>query len=318
MPSYVERDGDWVRRPPFYLEDARFWVFTLPADIGPLAALCDRHINGVQSVWRAIPIGRALGGPLALASPVLAVAVDIARGRSEHPKDAAMGYLLERDLGFFVPIVLEHIATGARRFGALLPYLWVDSPAAMVAGREIYGFPKVLATLDFDPAGLRFEARAFALPSLTPHHAVGDEPVARVEVLALPPGAVSVTTLLDATMKMQEALSLFFGWPPPQGGFDRVRLVLLKQFRDAAVAQQACHQSLVEVVLPLLNFQKADILAGASTTAIHTHAFPRLAAELGLQRDPLSLTSPIPRYLTGPVFRAALDFRLPAGTTLWP
>src|SRR6185436_12813560 len=131
-------------------------------------------------------------------------------------------------------------------------HVFVDNPAAMLAGREVFGFPKSLIDYDVEHGerGLRRldvralsidrfrdDARAAHLPLLSLER-VGDD--SRIDL------AASLTRRLTS-LGVPGALTRFFpggerGAPPIDGH----TLVFLKQFRDATHQDQACYQAIVE------------------------------------------------------------------------
>jgi uncharacterized protein with NAD-binding domain and iron-sulfur cluster len=303
---YVDRDGDWVLRHPVRLESTVMHGFVLPADGATLAQLCARYVDGPSG-------GRVRAAPLLPFFPcVVLVTADIGRVRSGDPRDGAKGYLVERDVAFFVPVRLD-AADGARP-ACLVPYVFVDNAAGMVAGREIFGFWKDLARIRTTTDPPAVDVVAQVLPAYAP-----SQPTRRRRVLSvapsgpalgvvLPGGAVEVTAAL-----VRAALAAVAGAPadlaaaPGRDGFVDVPLVFLKQFRDVAVPAAACHQSLVEAVATI------DRIASAAIVGADFDVRLRPAASLDIGRT-LGL-GPRPRTLLA--FRADVEFTIPLGRVLW-
>src|SRR5437867_5261733 len=51
-------------------------------------------------------------------------------------------------------IVVAALTRGAGRFGIWVSHIYVDDPASMAGGREIWGLPKELAEFDREPGGV--------------------------------------------------------------------------------------------------------------------------------------------------------------------
>jgi hypothetical protein len=308
MEHYVECDGEWARRQPVSLEHVRMYVFPLPAHQGVLDLLCDRRFNDRPTG------GRVRVTPLLPA--VLLVCADIGMAHSDDPEDAPKGWLTERDAGFFVPVSLE--VDGASRVGALVPYLFVDNMAGVLGGREIYGFPKELGQIAFDPRSLAFEVQSLVLPVYSPRQRAVQRPVISVSApgpdLRLPLPA----DVLQATGRIVEKIHevLHLDAPAPAGthpGFAEVPLLFLKQFRDAARAGEACYQGLVQANASIGTVRGGEILVGDFEVSLPPYASLRIAEVLGLAR-----LVPLVQHFTAPVgFALDLDFRLPVGDVLW-
>src|SRR6185369_11692054 len=69
----------------------------------------------------------------------------IAHGSSTNPRQKNVGWLPEKTLTLWVPMVVTDSELGlqvAQRLVVFAPYIVVDNPWSMTSGREIYGFPK--------------------------------------------------------------------------------------------------------------------------------------------------------------------------------
>src|SRR6185369_14740331 len=146
---YVERDSDWALRPPVLAERAVVAAFALRADPDALRSLCHTQIDettGGAATARPWPEQEGL---------VLLVCSDLPRVRSGDEQHGPLGFFHERDVGLFVPVEVSR-AGGPRAVALLCSYLFVDSMVGLIAGREIFGLPKLLAGIEMSspsPAG---------------------------------------------------------------------------------------------------------------------------------------------------------------------
>lgn len=310
MARYVELDGDWARRQPVKLEQVSMYVFALGADKNALQVVCDTMIEG--------PSGSAVTAEPVFPG-VIVVCAEIAKVRSDDPEDRAKGFLVERDVGIFIPVKVEQ--GGKHWHAAIIPYLFVDNMAGVVGGREIYGFPKELARITIDRAALTFEAESQVLAQYSYTEQARDELVFKVEPIGpvvrggLPKtvanamAMVSTTVLTALGTNPQTVLGV-----PIVPGFDRIPLVFLKQFRDAANATVACHQSLVGAEAPIDTLRSGDILVGAFKITLPRYDSLRIADKLGLLA---AVPGNPPQFLTLAGFALDLDCRVSLGKTLW-
>lgn len=234
-PAYVDRGFDLMLAPPFQMQGCKMHSYFLAADRAALRQLCDRLLNEPSGgAVRYVP-----------AAPV----VILTAAFTEHIAAASGGGMAEIDVAFWVPV----LATGGghRRptLCWLMPYVFVDSGAAAALGREVFGFPKVVAEIqrtEDDQGLLSLDLRA-----LTVRETQLDRPVATMdEVLAVRrsdrPKANGSQALEQLLAKGQGALD--FGVLKPLlarvGG--QVNIVFLKQFRDVRDPSRACYQAIVE------------------------------------------------------------------------
>ena len=169
LPAYADRPGEQVFGPPYCAENARLHLLFVDADPDKVDDLLDASLNQVGG-------GRIGGGApfYATGQRLLIMLAEIEKMHSQadgylaHVKDprkrndvrGAQARLTDADwvseveLGFWVPV--SRIVYGRRSPGFYLPFVFNDSPASVVTGREVYGYPKQLATFA-DSTGARIE-----------------------------------------------------------------------------------------------------------------------------------------------------------------
>jgi hypothetical protein len=305
MAQYVERDGDWVLRPPGRLDQVDMHLFVLKAGAAELEALCRRFID--------TPSGGAVKAtPVFPAAPfVLLTCADIAKGYSQDPDDETRGWMRERDVGFFVPVTLTW--GNNKRVANLLPYLYVDNFPAVLIGREVFGFPKVLADIEFGASPWRCTVMSTVSAAPNPSQEAVDDTILSVNHhLSFP--SLPLSGKLDEAVKViVSAVRVALGLPgTPADAFATIPMAFLKQFRDAVVRTQACHQSVVlaEAGIDAFRGGKLWTVLGPYSVTIRAHHSVDIAKHLGL-------VGTGPTYYPLVSVRAAIDFELPFGTTLW-
>ena len=252
-PTYIERGGDLVMAPPLELTSATMYSFLLPANGDALTRMVDNHLNAVTA-----PSG-IYYKPL---MPMVAVvAANIAKSYSTTPPDSQKGWMGERDFSIWVPVVKYHGGKPGK-IGWYLPYVFVDNVAAMVTGREVFGFFKQTAVLGMpstpDAAGA-FSIDALAIPKFSP---ASEAQTIRLMSMQSTTGSAgrgskwsgireAVTDIWEAVRKTSFAPGLRLAWDVIENMTEDlitgdVPMVFLKQFRAAGDASRACYQAVIE------------------------------------------------------------------------
>jgi uncharacterized protein with NAD-binding domain and iron-sulfur cluster len=317
-PRYIERGGEIVVRQPLLLSGVTTSSFILAADVGRLTALVDRILNApANGAVRYVP-----AGPF-----VALVCADIARGQALDEPDRSRGWMAERDVAFWVPLWAgKQVGTAfvPQRLVFFLPYVFVDNIAAAVTGREIYGFPKETGILTFpkEPGALG----SFTVDTLAMRkrgHGSRGEVMRLVEIdpsgAPVPPSESGWVDLeagireldgrfRDLIMKgfvdplADAALSALRGTGQPG-----MRLVFLKQFRDAVDPGRACYQAIVEAPAVVKAVRGGGWLPPHRVRIAQAESHP-IVQELGLTDGSLESTLGI---------RLAIDFTMERGEIVW-
>ncbi len=294
LPPYVERGGELVVRAPLGMERVTMWSFVLDADRAALARLADDHLNRV--CWRSGVEYRPAADFVTLAF------ADCRRGQALHPPDRDKGWLAERDVAFWVPLLAGRRVGGrfvGQRIVWYLPYIFADNAAAVATGREIFGFPKQHASLRFagDPDhDASFSVDALVIDRFDRESAGAIERVIDVRPIERPV-ASGVGTLASDFLVAARAMWDLEGLLDVatrstgamlRGGDDaKTGLVFLKQFRDAADPSRACYQAVIEAAATADSFRAARTLGPHAITIRHSDSHP-IARELGLRDGPLT------------------------------
>ncbi|MGN6107184.1 MAG: hypothetical protein ACTHU0_18900 [Kofleriaceae bacterium] len=260
-PDYIARGGDLVMSPALELQSTTMYSFVVPADLAALTRICDQQLNAVTG-------GSVIYKPLL--PMVSIVCADVAKSYSTTPPDSEKGWMSERDFGIWIPVVagkMEHGIWKPGRISWYLPYVFVDNVAAMVTGREVYGFFKQTAELTMpaspsssDPFGID----ALVIEKFSPS---SEAQVARLMTLTTaeasaapePPSGPwgDARQALEAVLPALQQLhagaqnAAISDWDLLKNLLEDlltldVPLVFLKQFRDAGEPAKACYQAVIE------------------------------------------------------------------------
>jgi uncharacterized protein with NAD-binding domain and iron-sulfur cluster len=263
-PDYIRRGGDLVMAQPLALSGATMYSFLVDADPVALSRMIDTQLNAVSAASGTIY--KPLCGMAAI------VCADITKSFSQTPPDAEKGWMSERDFGVWIPVVAgSGTPWKPDRIGWYLPYVFVDNVAALVTGREVYGFFKQTATLAMPPKpgapGL-FSIDALVIPKYSPRSQAENlrlMTITATEQGGAPPSAwTDVRTAGEAILHEMERMFVRPGntagwWDLVKNLFEdletgNVPLVFLKQFRDVVDPSKACYQAVIEAPSHLQKF----------------------------------------------------------------
>jgi hypothetical protein len=285
LPAYVDLDGGIVIRPPYQQTRTSLSAWLIASDKAAQQRLLDAAFN------------RPSGGAVdyrALTSHAILSFADIGKLASLDARDSQHGHTEEID-------TVVWLAVGAYEGGVLdrvlfyCPYIWVTNSYAMVAGRDVYGFPKALGWAK-PPASPDDPGPLWAETLVLPHYAPStDLSRQRIFTLSRPPGAggglsfgpgdglLAVTTLIGKLVALGveiegALLAQLFG----DLFAVKVPLVFLKQFRDAATSDRACYQSIVEANATVTSLRGMGLLPPGWTLDLRQYDSLRLIDTLGL------------------------------------
>ena len=283
-------------------------IFVLPSqDVAALQSLVDAQLNA--------PMDQA--GRFRVVAPLVTLSIaQIDSVSSEVAPFSTMGALSEHEAAFWIPI-LDTQATGAQPLSFMNPYLFVDNPLALTAGRELEGFFKDPATVTVpsDPSALAVCAvDALTVVTFGPGATVTRARLVEVTPPSTPGGAIiadglaaldTVRTLVrglgDIGRDWHEAMALLHTLEQ-----HALHSILLKQMRDVADSLRACYQAVVEVPLVVTTFESLRVLDAHEIAITSTDSHP-LATSLGLQPSQRSLIALLMRF----------DAQVPNGRILW-
>lgn len=305
-PDYIARGGDLVMAPPLQLNGATMYSFVVPADLGALQKICDEQLNAVAGPGTYKPL-----------LPIVAiVCADIADSFSTVPPDSEKGWMSERDFGVWIPVVRDG------KIGWYLPYVFVDNVAAMLTGREVFGFFKQTATLMMPPspsAPGAFSVDALVIPKFSPEsqaQVLRLMTMTSTEDVPAPAGSWAgdvkkafedVFFEVKALIKDVRGLPISM-WDLMKNALEEaisgnVPMVFLKQFRDATDPTKACYQAVIEAPAHLVKLHDGWFTHPHDITIVPADSHP-IATECGLASG--TLRSAI-------AFWCKMDFVMEAG-----
>jgi hypothetical protein len=129
--------------PPFQFHGVTARVFPLPANIASLNAFCDSYLN--MDIPRSIAYFR----------PLLPYVYLVVLDYGDMSVDVGKRFWVsQREVSFAVPLERYKADKEGRLtfqdFALVHPFIFVDDEWSLMTGREVYGWPKVLATMDAD------------------------------------------------------------------------------------------------------------------------------------------------------------------------
>lgn len=206
--------------PPFAFSDVKMTVFPLQANLARLTQFCDSYLNQAGHIVQFKPF----------LPFVYLIILDY--GRMSAPA-AQTGWVSQREVAFGVP--MQWLAPDSqgemafKDFAFTTPFIFVDNELSLSTGREVYGWPKLLARLDpridewvKDPHGAR---RVFEIRSRAAADHVGDDLKAPFLSVTQTP----LTGILDFPPNLKSATQAAAAWPNAMAGIARM-------FRDAGAA----------------------------------------------------------------------------------
>lgn len=303
---------------PLQLEGCTMYSFLVGAGHDALTRLCTSQLDPVTR-----PSGFVYRPVLPMAAIVCA---DVAKSWSLTPPDSQKGWMRERDFGVWIPLAAGKERSDGRfdvdRLAWYLPYVFVDNVAAMVTGREVYGFFKQTATLAMPAAptgGGAFSADALVIRTFSPSSTAE---IARLLDVTSPVGAAAPGDEFGGLGHAAEAVlgevkRAFFDphehLPLPTWALletllkdaieGLVPMVFLKQLRDVTEPHKACYQAVIEAPAKLGRWRGGGFTHPHDVAILPCDSHP-IASDLGL-------AGPSVRAEVG--FWTRIDFTMQAG-----
>jgi hypothetical protein len=318
-PSYIDYCGAFVFPPPWNIEQVHFNGFFLRGDLAALQRLVDRCLNR--------------GGPVeyrVISSQILLSFVKLDHLSSTADEFKQRGWFSENEVDFWIFLVAGRRHGGvfvADRVVWFVPFLCVDSAAAMATGREVFGFRKQFGRFEIPAdwrAPDRFAAWTDVVETFGPNAEMEHRMFIEARRTGLPRNGVVAQIWNTFTDAAGELLKVILGKDGPiilpglglaEDALRHLilheqRLVFLKQFRDADCTL-ACYQAIVEAPIKFTKLHEASVLADQFSVSLpHFDSLP-LCRDFGLTADqpggqPVEFA-----------FRTYFDFVLEKGTEIY-
>jgi Acetoacetate decarboxylase (ADC) len=320
LPDYVSwcGHGGISVCPPGRFIGATGFAFAARADGAALKNLVDKLLNPVS------------GGDVTyhvLLDIVFISFLDVAQCTS--PTEI-IGWVPGRETAFWILLLETRVDPLEMRFALWAPYIFIDYDMGMVTGREVWGWPKALASIEVPTPGApaRFVCNTTIFETLSPTTRGAKAPLYTISLPAAMtrrPSALRERDLLSellATLRGPAPLSRLapsaaqrVSAPALDAFLSKLEVptVALKQFRDAVEPTKACHQALISSPIKITRIAAGGTLAGNFTLEITTCASHPIVSDLGL--GPPGVTE---IQLQSPPVWLEVDFDAPAGAVIWP
>lgn len=279
-PSYLEYPGMPVYPPAYRQRDLTLCQFVLRADPKRMQEVVDRLLNPAAGERRF----RALG------AWVLFQTGHIAQNQSDPP-GAAYGTGSETSATFLVP-VYRSAGRASVEVGFFAPFVLVDHPLSLVAGREVLGWPKHMAA--FVPNGPPSTLDDVTIDTMVVRRLGRDSPVEQLPLLRvrraaperlLPETVTSVVTsaidALAAFLPIGHGRALVRRFLEALLRGRRVRFFGVRELRDLRDPTRAAFRELTCGVMHLGKIELQAFANGHTIEIVEYESHP-LAAMFGL------------------------------------
>lgn len=311
-------DGSMAFPAPFELDGARFNSFVYTADQKKLQKVCDQ--------WFNIPSnGEVRYEPLL---PIVLVTFsDYQRSGPDVLPYKNWGFVKYKEVIFSI-FTVRLIKKGgiwlADHVGALVPYIFVDDPLVMAAGREVYGMPKMMANIQVpentEGALQKFGIEAISTFQFNPNMEFHKIPIAGVEQEKGSDQGKEPHRWADMKTAFKELKQLIFGADHiTLPDFDllieigeifaeqKLPFSSLRQLRSIDSSETAAYQSIVDFYARMKRFDGAGLLHGNYPLDLPENALFPIAEDLGLKNG----------QLADAAFWLEWDFVFETGTEVW-
>lgn len=274
-PKYIDPALKAFGRPPYIGENALLQGGWLASSQGAIQSYLDRSINRVAPQhFRA----------KAVLSSLLMTSLFVEKMRSGHPLGKVWGYVPEADISIWALTYAGSIDQPSDWELYWVPvYMFVDDPAAVAGGREIFGFPKMYGTIarpgtDVSDYGLSVKVAAF--------RQLGQDVAAeQVEILKIDARShgsndarvEDVMTDIEDEPDDVTLQSMMGALRPPQVDFP---ILQIKQVPSIGNADVAAYQAIVAVKMTTLKLHGVGRASGRPTLTIQSPPSLNICQEL--------------------------------------
>jgi len=309
MISFIQRDDSPEIPPPYKFPGITIMSFRLQAQLGALQDLCDKLLNIGSLAERGFEYR-------AFTDFVDMEIVTYPKMLFDEKPYSNWGYATQQEF-YFRFYVWRFDLIGGLLFPQLMPelffpFIYVDNSWSMISGRNVIGFPKVMAQFSPTPVlganPFKVKISALALDTYSPATELTWHPIVEINpATGLAPPLVDglwpwVGLAADtADPILDDLLQIFISALP--GAFSTVQL---KQFRD--LPSGACFQAVVNTPFTPYNIGAVIPLPPVSIT-VREYDSLKIPTSLGLQAN-----TPLQPLLQ---FSVSLDMRMGNGSDLF-
>jgi hypothetical protein len=290
MIQFIERPDNPEVPPPYKFPGVTIMSFRLPAKLANLQHLCDQMLNIGSLADRGFEYR-------AFTDFVDMEIVTYPKMMFDEPPFSNWGYASQQEI-YFRFYVWKFASIWGVLFPEPLPefffpFIFVDNPWSMTSGRNVIGFPKVMARFDPTPVlgldPLRFTVSVMVMKTHSPQTKLDWAPIVEIEPTKAAPqvqapkgvwpwaglgaaaedalGSLASDPYLDANLQM-----LLEDFP------ELFKTVQLKQFRN--LPTDACFQAVVNTPFTPENVQIPELLPPVTIT-VNKYASLDIPGSLG-------------------------------------
>jgi hypothetical protein len=271
---------------PFTFTDVTAYGFVVDASQSAMQALTDELLG---------PATQGKVKYTVVSSAALVTFFDAARCLSDPD---VVGFLPSRECGFWAPL-LETWPGGEfpDRLVLWSPYVFINNDVGLASGREIWGWPKALATIVVATDAPQAPAQFTATPTIIRTFGA-NQPAEKALLVtvagtrpigAIPSGAAGL--LQVASELFGDLAALFVAAFLIKPGLP---VIALKQFRDSADSTRACFQAIVNSPCRLTTIRGGSLLADNFTLSVTTCASHQIILDMfGITPNPGSTSLPV-------------------------
>ena len=273
---------------PGVFTDATMHMFGFEADQAAMQKTVDTLLNpagcGQVSYEVALPLG-------------MVSFLDIAQCTSGTD---VVGWLPGRETAFWIPLIEKHADPLDDRFVFWSPYIFISYTIGMVTGREIWGWPKVLADITVasdNPADPVYACKTTYFPTLAATTRGLTDTL--FQITSTPGSGVAASLWTDAEDAVAGLIGTFLGGLAGKLAAalhlsPELPSVALKQFRQPGSASEACYQAIVDSPITPTTFKSGGPLFDTFSLEITTCESHQIVPDFfGRTADPGSNTVPI-------------------------
>lgn len=304
-PMYLDRCRLGGSPHPFVLQQVHMEGFAFLVDGSVVAATVERYLNLGKSD------GIEFAAPYSEGRTVVLLAFShIEHVAAKRPPYSQCCWGEELELAVFLFVVRKGQVVPA----FFSPYMFVDNPSAIWQGREIYGYPKELAQIEFPSRQnrRRFAVRVHGIDVFRPTTKVDWRDLLELERLVAGSQLASWSSYDQAAEDLNSAVAGVLGVPARRKRAQRVwpprgPAIFLKQFLDAAAGGAAAYQAIVGANIVVPSFRNGARLGDRWRLRLHDLDSHPMARELGISDGDEPLLS----------YYMDFDFEITAGKELW-
>lgn len=311
--SYIYTNGSPLQHTPVHLNASDMHGFFIKGDLEKLQTTIDATLNRVAANRMTFQ---------ALSPYVLLTFTRVEHAQSGFPVDRDRGWGKECDIIPWILVGQVEKRNGETKLHRIFlhpSYTWVDVPTAISIGREIFGYPKNICTLDMPATGedpLAFRLASEGWQPYGPQTQLGTKPLLEIVATDTSQAHRPVSGFIEI---IREGFKILRSEPDlfelDEAGISNLESMLLqphvdqlflKQFPDST-GVKAVYQALVASPTTIDKVHSAELIGYTYTCTLHRFDTFRLDETLGLQMGAQPVLLP---------FHINMDFTVEAGEEL--